>query len=216
MLIADAVERLHDRLPLRDRQRRLDDDLRAMHRAILHGFAETGRPPSNESLATLLRDGDVAAALARLGADDLIVLGADSIEVLGAYPMTLESTPHRLQIGEHAVYAMCALDAVSVSPMFGVDAEIHSRCHVSGDAVYLKQRGHEFLEIRPSADVRFGIRWQQPTCTAAHSMCREMVFLRDEATANQWQGGDPDGVELFTLPEAVEFGAAFFVPLVRG
>lgn len=42
-----------------------------------------------------------------------------------------------------------------------------------------------------------------------------MIFLRDRKAASEWRGGDVEDHGLFTLPEAVEFGAGFFVPLVR-
>jgi hypothetical protein len=42
-----------------------------------------------------------------------------------------------------------------------------------------------------------------------------MVFLRDGDTAHRWvEEGESDKTE-FTLGEAVAFGAAFFVPLVK-
>ena len=46
-------------------------------------------------------------------------------------------------------------------------------------------------------------------------MCLEMVFLKDGDTARWWvEEGEGDKTE-FTLDEAVAFGAAFFVPLVK-
>jgi hypothetical protein len=42
----------------------------------------------------------------------------------------------------------------------------------------------------------------------------EMVFLKDRQTAEEWQDGDTENVSLFTLPEAVEFGKRFFLPLL--
>ncbi len=34
--------------------------------------------------------------------------------------MTMEETPHRIRIEEHRFYAMCALDALSIGPMFHI------------------------------------------------------------------------------------------------
>ena len=152
----------------------------------------------------------------RLGNDDLVVLNEAGTEIVGAYPMTLEATPHHLTVNGHPVNAMCALDALSVGPMYGADVEIDSRCHVSGDPIHVHQEDCGLLEVRPSTEVRVGVRWQNPTACAAHSMCMEMVFLKDERTAWEWQGGDTEHISIFTLDEAVEFGARFFRPLVSG
>jgi hypothetical protein len=42
----------------------------------------------------------------------------------------------------------------------------------------------------------------------------EMMFLRDGDIAGQWLAEEPDSREIFTLPEAVEFSARFFVPIM--
>jgi hypothetical protein len=42
-----------------------------------------------------------------------------------------------------------------------------------------------------------------------------MIFLRGPETASDWQQDDEENKSLFTLPEAIELGARFFVPLVE-
>jgi hypothetical protein len=76
-------------------------------------------------------------------------------------------------------------------------------------------QGSSILEVQPGADVTVGIRWQMPSAVAAHSMCMQMVFLKDRQTAQAWQHGDTDNISLFTLPEAVMFGKGFFLPLLN-
>jgi mercuric reductase len=41
-----------------------------------------------------------------------------------------------------------------------------------------------------------------------------MVFLKDDATAAGWHGGDLQNHTVFTLEDAVQFGARFFIPLL--
>jgi mercuric reductase len=209
-----ALERLEGILPLAARQASLPPALRTVHRAILAAFAERGAPPAAEGLVALTEDGDLAGALARLAADDLVVLDAAG-GVAGAYPFTLEGTPHRVIVHGHTVNAMCALDAVAVAPMFDCVTTIDSRCHVSGTPVRIRMDGARLLEAQPSPDLRVGIRWRSPQVCAAHSLCREMVFLGDAAVAAQWQG-DVDAAAVLDLEEAVALGAAFFRPLVSG
>ncbi len=84
-----------------------------------------------------------------------------------------------------------------------------------GNSMQIRQRGTQVLEASPSvARMRVGVRWRRPTTCAAHVLCRQMVFLRDPDVARDWEGGDPISKELFTLPEAIAFGDAFFRPLM--
>lgn len=213
--IAVAIDKLNSQLPLLARQQALPSEWVAAHRAILRTLAEEGRVLTNDELVTLVGADGVAAAIERLGGDDLAVLNADKTAVVGAYPMTMEDTVHHLRVNGHAVNAICALDAVAVGPMYDAEVAIESRCQVTGESIRVHQKGRQILSAEPSADVRVGVRWQQPGACAAHSMCLEMVFLKDGDTARRWvEEGEGNKTE-FTLDEAVAFGAAFFVPLVK-
>lgn len=212
--IQSAVARLNSQLPLFERQQALPAEVVGIHRGILESLARRGRPLSREEIAEQLSDNDVDAALERLGADDLVVLAEGGAEAVGAYPMSVEDTPHRLTVDGVPVNAMCALDALSVGPMYDADVQIESRCHISGEPIRIHQKGDVIVEARPSPEVRVGVRWQNPTACAAHSMCLEMVFLKDGPTALGWQDGDTENISVFTLDEAVAFGAGFFKPLL--
>jgi len=154
----------------------------------------------------------VDTALARLGTDDLVVLSRDRREILGAYPVTTENTPHVIRVNGQTIHAMCALDALSVGPIFGVPLTIESRCRVTDSAIHIEQEGECIIAASPPT-VRVGVRWQAPSGSAAHSLCMEMVFLQDEEAAWRWRGGDLENHSLFTLEQAVAFGAGYFRPL---
>jgi len=228
--VLQSLTHLQELLPLKKRQQALAPPLRMVHRAVLRSLAETGKPPRQAEIAAMLGSRRSAIhALATLGRNDLVVLNEpvtldekthqlvvpDSVEVLGAYPMTTEKTPHKVEINGHSVNAMCAVDALALSPMFGWETQIESRCHVTGIPIRIRQKGAEITEVTPSSDIRVGIRWQSACAAAAHTLCTEMVFLNDAETANMWRENDPASIELFTLAEAVELGAAFFVPLLE-
>ncbi len=213
--IAAAIDKLNSQLPLLARQQALPPGLVAAHRAILRTLAEEGRALTNDELATLVGADGVAAAIERLGSDDLAVLNNEKTAVVGAYPLTVEDTVHHLRVNGCAVNAICALDAVAVGPMYDAEVAINSRCQVTGEPIRIHQKGHRILSAEPSDDVRVGVRWQQPGACAAHSMCLEMVFLKDGDTARWWvEESEGDKTE-FTLDEAVAFGASFLVPLVK-
>jgi mercuric reductase len=214
MEIQAAVDRLNSQLPLKPRQDKLSPQLKSVHQNVLYSLVKQGRPPSQDELAQQLGKDNVEDSLRTLGKEDLIVLDADRKHPLGAYPVTIEPTPHKITVNGHTIHAMCALDAISVAPMFDTEVQIESTCHASKTPIVIRMQGSKILETQPSANVTVGIRWQMPSDVAAHSMCMEMVFLKDRQTAVAWQDGDTENISLFTLPEAVEFGKAFFVPLL--
>jgi hypothetical protein len=214
MDIHAAVEKLNTQLPLKARQDQLPSALKTMHQLVLYSLVNQGRPPTRDELNDVLVEESVDNSLERLGADDLVVLDAEDKLPVGAYPVTIEQTPHKIFVNGHTIHAMCALDAVSVAPMFDVDTVIESTCHVSQTPITIRMQGSDVLEAQPSADIMVGIRWQMPSAVAAHSMCMEMVFLKDRETAIAWQNGDTDNISLFTLSQAVAFGKAFFLPLL--
>ena len=212
--IENAVRRLEEQLPLLARQQQLESHLVEVHRAILSSLATRGRSLTEPELEERLGKKEaVAHAMRRLGEADLVVLDAEAERVVGAYPMTTEETPHQLQVNGQSINAMCALDALSVGPMYDADVIIDSRCHVTAEPIHIRQKGKVIVVSQPSHAI-VGVRWQIPTGCAAHSMCTEMVFFKDAATANRWQALEPQSISLFTLSEAVEFGTAFFVPLL--
>ena len=99
--------------------------------------------------------------------------------------------------------------------MFNTKVEISSSCHVTGTAINIHMQGATLHEVSPSSDVTVGVRWQNPSACAAHSLCLEMVFLQDRSTALEWQAGDNENTSLFSLQDAIAFGAGFFTPLLQ-
>jgi len=211
--IEDAIARLEAQLPLQERQSRLSLPLQRAHRAVLQALAERGEPPSDRELALIVGDGQVADAILALGDADLAVLNPERTRIVGAYPMTTASTSHRLDLHGTTVNAMCALDALSVAPMYGCDVVISSSCSVTGTPIRIDQRDETIQVAEPSRDVRVGVHWQNPQGHAAHSMCLQMVFLQDGTIAEGWANDEPEARSIFSLDEAVAFGAGFFRPI---
>lgn len=214
MEIQAALARLNSQLPLKARQERLPAALKSLHRQVLTSLVTQGRPPNLAELTAQWGQENLEAGLTRLGTDDLVVLDVAGKLPLGAYPVTIEHTPHKVSVNGHGIYAMCALDAVSVAPMFDADVLIESSCHVSRTPISIRMHGSDVIEVQPGSEVTIGIRWQMPSAVAAHSMCMQMVFLKDRQTALAWQQDDVEHISLFSLPDAVAFGKAFFLPLL--
>jgi hypothetical protein len=127
--------------------------------------------------------------------------------------MTTEPTPHRLILPGRIVNAMCAVDALAVGAMFGGPVEIESKCRVTQEPVRVTMDGARIVSVSPEG-VLVGVRWDKSCSQAAHSLCVEMVFLRDESAAGQWSGGDRENHTVLSLGDAAEFGSRFFKPLV--
>ena len=213
MNISDSVDHLNSLLPLKKRQDALDPVLKDLHREILRSFAATGKPLSRAQLEEQLGSEKVDEVLQQLAGDDLVVLSADKLEVTGAYPFTVEERVHNVNVNGQDMYAMCALDAISIAPMCNASTRILSRCHVTKTPVEIQMNGDKVLQAIP-ADVHVGIRWQGTSGCAAKNLCMEMVYLKDAATAEAWQQEDSDNISIYSLDDAVEFGAAFFNPLL--
>jgi len=209
-----SVSRLNRLLPLKARQDRHSPTLKALHRLAIESLVTRGRPPDREEVAAMVGAQQVDAALALLGNDDLVVLSADRRNILGAYPVTSEITPHALEVNGHAIHAMCALDALAVAPLFDCVVDIRSHCRMTGLAIVVRQRGEHILTVG-TGTVRVGVRWQSPSGdSAAHSLCTEMVFLKDDEAAAAWSGGDWQSHSVYRLEEATAFGARYFRPLL--
>lgn len=197
--IAADVARLAANFPLLARQQSMGREVIREHRRLLDGIAREGRPPTDLD----------SAALERLAAEDVIVV--DEGRVTGAYPFSLAPTPHRVRMGENATtYAMCSIDAVAISPVWGIPVHIESVCAVTGAPIRIEQNGDH--GVSDPGDVRLGIRWQAPCGSASASMCREMVFLADPFVARRWEEGGE--ASTYSLAEGIEFGRRFFQPLL--
>ena len=209
--IDQAAARLERQLPLARRQAVLPDGYASVHRAILRGFADRGRAPTLDELAGE-SPADTAKVVERLAKDDLVVIANGS--VAGAYPFSSEPTPHRITIDGRVTYAMCSLDAVAIAAVFEREVRIESTCAVTHTPVRIHQSGGSILSAEPR-NLRLGVRWIEPVGCAAHSMCREMVFLADAETAESWRGPDPESAGIFDLADGVVFGTRFFRPLLE-
>ncbi len=208
-----ALGRLNTVLPLKERQEACGEQIKKLHQQILRSFVTRGRVLTKDEMSSQVSNPEEAIRF--LEDNDMVVFSGDG-EPTGAYPFTMEPREHRIRVNGYEVNAMCALDALAVSPMFDMATEITSRCRVTGDPVYIKQSGKHIENMNKAGDVHFGIIWGAASTDSccADSLCTEMIFLRDRETAEQWLAEDPDNREIFGLQEAVEFGSRFFVPLM--
>lgn len=202
MKIESALEKLNLLLPLKERQQSLQLGYRELHRNILNSFSKEGKAQDNIELS----------GLNILSENDLIVLD-NSNNVVGAYPFSLRETVHHVFNDSINLYAMCAFDAIAIAPVFNIKINIISHCHLTGERIDVSQNGKEVKNVQPSKNIYIGIRWQSAGKCAADSLCMEMVFIKNEETARQWQNSDKN-ISVFMLNDAIEFAVKYFSPLL--
>ncbi len=126
--------------PIRvDRPRRaatLPDGLREVHRTVLRHFAATGAAPSPDDLTRVAASAglDPVTALRRLAGDDLVAVDQQG-GLVAAYPFSPTPTAHVVELGGVRVWAMCAIDALGVPSMLGLNATITSADPQTGEPI---------------------------------------------------------------------------------
>jgi hypothetical protein len=122
------------------RQVELRPEVRALHREVLRAFLTTGVRPHRQNLA--LADGvDRDEAFRRLRDADLVHLDADGY-VRAAYPFCGRMTGHIVQLADGPVVnAMCAIDALGIPLMTGLDALITSNGPDDAKPIRVERRG---------------------------------------------------------------------------
>jgi hypothetical protein len=207
-----AVKRLDAILPLLTGLQSLSSDDQSLYCKLLNSYVQLGRTLTRDEVAAFTVNAD--QALNNVVASKLIVLDVHG-EPAGAYPFTSQPRETRVSINGVTTHCMCALDALSVSSMFATPTVIDSLCRVTAEPIHIEQSGTRFNA--GNLDAWFGINWGAAAddIVCAESLCLEMMFLANADVAQQWLSESPDTREIFDLQSAVEFAAAFFVPLAE-
>jgi hypothetical protein len=210
--VINAVDRLNKILPLSRNLQSLNKEQADVYQNILRSYAEQGASLNKHEITRQVENIDEAIKV--LKENDMVVFDDDG-EPIGAYPFTMEQREHEVSVNGHKVHCMCALDALAVSPMFDKQTTINSICHVTGEPVSIQQRNREIINSDDNKDVYFGLSWNSAAnnCCAT-SLCTQMVFLKGQQIADQWQAEDAENREIFNLSDAVDFAAGFFIPLM--
>ena len=212
--VTQAVLRLNKILPIKDQLDELDKYSADIYQSVVAHFYHHGKAPLLSELDDQIAD--PRQIVAALGAQDMLTLD-ESGEVKGCYPFTMEQRAHRIQINGIEAHAMCALDALAPSGMFDCSSVVLSECAVSGAALRIELDRLQLLNPAEASGIYFGLNWMAASAcgSCADSLCTEMLFLRDQETAENWWQQDQTSREIFTLTEAIEFAAGFFKPLMQ-
>lgn len=211
--IERALNYLNDVLPLKKRQDRCENQIKLLYQKILLSFITTGRILSKFEMTKYVSN--VEDAIQVLEENEMLIISENG-DPIGAYPFTMEERENIVCVNGFQINAMCALDALAISPMYDVDVQIHTQCRITNIPIYLEQSGANIVNLNGTGDICVCIAWEaaEKDIKCANSLCMEMFFVNDKKTATTWQKIETEKREVFTLEEAVEFASRFFVPLV--
>lgn len=205
--VSSALPRLLDQWRSRKRWSQFDTETRSIHQTILNSYISTGAPPPTDIL-----DAEILADLVHR---DLIVVKDSKIAV--AYPFATAPTRHRVQVGGVAIAAVCAIDALGTAAMVGKSARVNSRCAIceedinvaiAEDGLTIKSHSHTeplvWAGIVPIAGC------------AADTQCQSMLLFCGSDHLAEWRASAVEPLDgfAFTLPQAVQAGAAIFKPFL--
>ena len=213
MAVERALEAASIRPERRGRQRTapLLEDERELFLWILRRFATTGGPSSAETREVAARLGlDVERAFDTFAREDLVQLDGDG-KIVVAYPFSGRPTAHRVRFPSgHEAYAMCAIDALGIAPMFAEPIEIASQDPLSGDEIRAR--------VTPDADAE---SWPEGTVVvsgaldrladACSSCCPVLNFFASSKNAERWLGEHSEvRGEVISVQDAALAGRAVF------
>jgi hypothetical protein len=201
-----------------------------IHRAILHGFAASGRPPSWQQLRSIAARVELGAVLAELHDGDVVRLDGHG-EIRAAYPFSAAPTTHVVTIaGGPSAYAMCAIDALGMAAMLNRDIAVHSVDPQSGTEIQVTITGGEAVWDPATAVVLVGSiaptkivngeccppdTDQACAAPAADRCCAVMNFFTSTSTAQIWLAAHPDvNAEILTQRQALRLGNDIFGQLL--
>ena len=193
------------------RHARLSSGERELYFWILRRFAGRGRPSRLELDAAAARLGtDTESLLATLARDDLVHVDQEG-EISVAYPFSGRPTAHPVRFpGGHETYAMCALDALGIAPMFNQSITIASRDPHSGEAFQ--------AQLAPDCT---GV-WQPQTATvvvgaldrhadSCRGCCPVLNFFATRTNAERWLAQHPEvRGHAISIADAIATGRAAF------
>ena len=193
----------------------LEADEAMVHQAILRRFAARGTPPSRADLSVVVAEGgrpigDILSALHRV---DAIRLAPDG-RIVVAYPFSARSTRHRVRIADQIdVFAMCAIDALGISPMLAADTVITSDDRTNGQPVTVTTvAGRTTWSPTTAVAIIGSVPGSGPS---ADTCCDYLNFFTDIESANAWLTSHPHVPgEVLTQHEAEALASRLFSDLL--
>ena len=188
----------------------LTDSERELYFWILRRFATSGHPSGAETREAAERLGlDAERALDTFAGEDLVHLDRKG-EIAVAYPFSGRPTAHRVRFqGGREAYAMCAIDALGIAPMFDEQIEIASRDPLTEVEIQLTLEPEGTGRWQPEeAVVVCGASGSGESCC---SCCPVLNFFASRENGERWLKARPEvHGQVISMPEAVAAGRSVF------
>ena len=128
-----------------------------MRLSVYRHFVRTGHAPSLQDTSGEVgaEPTAISASLERLDAIRVLVLHPSTRELWMAMPFSAIPTEFRVTSVERAWWANCAWDALGISAMLQIPAEIRTSCSDCGDPLTVRTTGRALSD--PSGVVHFAV-----------------------------------------------------------
>lgn len=176
------------------------------------GDADPPTPVELAERATTVERLSVDETLDHFEALDLIRRDSVSNEITVAYPFSMETTSHEVQMDRGAtVHAMCAIDALAIPLILARDALVRSRDPISDEVIEVRVSSNGEASWMPEATVVLAARRGDDFSVIADSCCQVTNFFASIDSAQRYlmEHADVSGV-VAPVPGAVAAGQAVF------
>lgn len=187
-----------------------EDDAR---KYILREFARTGKAPSERTIAAAMNLPSIESAhrlVERLHKAD--ILTKEGGEIISAYPFSAKTTRHKVIFQDgHAIYALCATDALGVHFMLHEDIAVRSRCPECDGEMTIEMKDGKVASCVPEGVVEFVSSRKDCGCTAK-TFCPFMNFFCSQEHLEKWREKNPENGngEMYPLHQVLEHGKNIF------
>jgi alkylmercury lyase len=179
-------------------------------RVLLGALADGRSATIGELAAAAGRDPDETAAILR-SVPDVEWDADDRVTGLG---MTLNPTPHHVEVDGHLVYAWCAADALGMLPAIGRTVRISSDCPETRRTVTVTAGPEGVRDVQPPEAVVSAVISGDPDDIRG-TLCEMGHFFTSAEAASGWATEHPDGV-LLSVPDASHYALSLMRLYLRG
>lgn len=160
---------------------------------IFKTILQSGKTPTTEELENTLKKSskDISNVVNALEEKDVLLRSKETKEIVSIYPISLRPTEHQVVLSDgRSLFAMCAMDALSIPNMFNKNAQINSQCEwckqkvtIEIDSGEIKSKSHSGIYI-----------WspKQREAPAAETCCPFVNFFCSSAHLKEWEAKNPN------------------------
>ncbi len=136
---------------------RLTTTERRARRALLWLLLADGRDPGLKALASRLEvsESEAAKLLSALERKGFLVRDQRSNRIKAAYPLSTRPTQHQVMLKDTGQrgYALCAIDALGVGPLFGGAVIANAKCPHCGRSIRVHLEDNRITAVKPAGVV---------------------------------------------------------------